>query len=186
MSPFLERSVRLCWSWRPSCGAQPSDAAYTMWIGFSRARHPLRTPSLLTRPTVRQSFVPVQKEQVVRANKSNCLHINDLKYIQCARACVIPCVNACAREKERTKACEIGILCMYTVFPVVQGSKRLMSVYKLFVYTLVLMMLHVFFTSPTAHNLHIFAAPDKQKFGAFAIKKTFKSFKWQMQVQSSF
>lgn len=57
-------------------------------------------PSLLTRPIVRQSFVPVQKEQVVCANKSNCLRINDLKYILCARACLCLRVNVCARKRE--------------------------------------------------------------------------------------
>lgn len=45
-------------------------------------------PTLLTHPIVRQSFVCVQKEQVVCANKSNCLHISDLKYILYASVCV--------------------------------------------------------------------------------------------------
>lgn len=40
----FEGLCEFCWSWPPSCRAQPSDAAYTMWICFSRARHPLRTP----------------------------------------------------------------------------------------------------------------------------------------------
>lgn len=54
-------------------------------------------PSLFTRPIVRQSFVRVQEEQVVCANKSNCLHISDLKYILRTRACV------CAREREKDR-----------------------------------------------------------------------------------
>lgn len=90
-------------------------------------------PSLFTRPIVRQSFVPVQKEQVVRANKSNCLHINDLKYILCTRACVILCMSACARENESVwdgdslHACALDFL----FCDVVQGSKRLTSVFKI-------------------------------------------------------
>ena len=119
------RSLEICVSCvgagcRPA-GAQPSDAAHTMWIGLSCARHPDAPHTVNPTPANAKSFVCVQKEQVVCANKINCSHISDLKYILYARACVCAC-SRCARA-----GCFLS-LCA-SAFESIGGSVWMQSLY---------------------------------------------------------
>lgn len=100
----------LRWRWLES--AVPLQSL-TIWRGIhhvdtlmhcSRARHPLPVcPTVNTSRDISQSFVCVQNEQLVCANKSNCLHSSDLILV-CVCFLMVLCTHALCVHTE-SKPC---------------------------------------------------------------------------------